>query len=155
MKFFIYSNDKGYDVGRNFYTGKTYIVNHERYAVVGSVGDVKIYSREYLAYKACDSLNQRTASFWDVGIMLDDGTITDMKPRTNDVLLSEKESKDEKCYITKNSHDEISAKEKLKILIEYAFRSGMNYGYGIDHENIDVSENEAWNEFSKTVKEIN
>ena len=45
------------------------------------------------------------------------------------------------------------SKEKLKQLLEYTFRSGMLYGYGANHENIEKDENDAWEEFWKSIKD--
>lgn len=39
---------------------------------------------------------------------------------------------------------------ELQRLIERAFRCGMNYGYGVDHENIHEDENRFWNEFKNS-----
>ena len=35
----------------------------------------------------------------------------------------------------------------LQHLIKRTFYSGMNYGYGVDHEKIHEDENRFWNEF--------
>lgn len=42
-------------------------------------------------------------------------------------------------------------KDELKKLIEHAFRSGMDYGYGVDHENITEDENRFWKEFFESL----
>lgn len=39
------------------------------------------------------------------------------------------------------------SKEKLKLMLEYAFRSGISYGYGVNHEDITNEENKCWEEF--------
>lgn len=46
------------------------------------------------------------------------------------------------------------SKRDLEELLEKTFRMGMVYGYGIDHENIAESEEQAWQDYSKTIKQI-
>lgn len=53
----------------------------------------------------------------------------------------------------KESENMNMSKEKLKQLLEYTFRSGMLYGYGVNHENIEKDENDAWEEFWKSIKD--
>lgn len=43
-------------------------------------------------------------------------------------------------------------KDELKRIIESAFRSGMNYGYGVDHEKIHEYENYFWKEYSESLE---
>ena len=46
-------------------------------------------------------------------------------------------------------------KESLERTIKYAFYFGLTYEYGIDHENIHEEEERAWQEFKKTIQELN
>lgn len=43
-------------------------------------------------------------------------------------------------------------KDDLKFLIEQTFYSGMNYGYGVDHEKKDEDEDKCWKEYSETLE---
>jgi hypothetical protein len=47
------------------------------------------------------------------------------------------------------------SKQSLEILIRDAYYSGMNDGYAVDHEHKSEDEDTAWEEYKKTVKELN
>ncbi|QAT43462.1 hypothetical protein [Aminipila luticellarii] len=158
MKFFIYSNDKGYDYGCNYYTGKTYVVNHEKYAVTDVIENAKIYTKQHLAYGACDSLNTNTASNWDVGVMEDDGKIIYIKStQKNDGNNKEAELDFNGGDNIKPLSPKIIDGKKLVQIRELMEQAENEMNYFLEHSSSDsciYNQSDLWERRYKTLCEV-